>query len=266
MQSIEELQEKGFTIIKSAVDKRSLQGLKNLTEDVITYSEKGFNDPFSTYYLEHRVDQGVLYDLFQRHPEFQPLASLPSVIGVLQGVLGKNIILYENSLVYKPKGKSNAVPWHQDFISRPKEPKKFIAWIALDDVHDENGPLKVIPSSHLDGYQAWHRVKGQTHHDRINPRAIDENRAVEIHMNSGDALIFDAMLIHGSDECHSGIPRRAYRISYQNFDSIHPPRGTPIVVSGGNTVFFKEYDQITNRKKPYWKKFLNKIGKRLIRI
>jgi len=200
------IQEDGFTIMRNVFSEDVLAPLRKETEEIVEHFETATADPFEKYYLKHRVDQGVLYDLFQRFPSFQPLAQNKIILDTLEEVLGQNIFMYENSLVYKPKGKRNGVPFHQDFISRPKEPLKFIVWISLDKVTEENGCLKVIPKSHKNGFLKWHRVNGETHHDRIAPGQINPEQAVNVLMNPGDVLIFNMLLVHGSDEVDAKTP------------------------------------------------------------
>ena len=263
---IQALEDTGFTVLQGVVGEVQLAELRELSGAIVNYSEKSLTDPFERYYLRHRSDQGVLYDLFQRHPEFQSVAKLTAVLELLTGVLGEDIFLYENSLVYKPPGRNNAVPWHQDFISRPGEPQKYIAWIALDDVRVANGALKAIPGSHHLGYLPWHRVEGETHHDRLKLEQLDLSTASHVEMQAGDVLVFNAKLVHGSDECHSEQPRRAYRVSYQGFDRLETPRGTPIVVHGGRPEAMAARYPAARKEKSAWRKFLNKVGKRLARV
>lgn len=228
------LSDQGYVILRSVIPADAMVAARELTDRIIAYAEQNLEDPFTKYYLGHRADQGCLYDLYQRHPEFQPLAQLPGVLDALETVLGPDIFLYENCLVYKPRGKRNGVPWHQDFISRPDEPRKYIAWMAIDNVTRENGAMKVIPGSHLNGFLPWHRVKGETHHDRVKPELIDESKAIYAELNAGDVLIFNQLLLHSSDQVNSPSPRRAFRVSYQGFDKVYTPRGTPIVLRGGS--------------------------------
>jgi len=265
---VEELKTQGFTILKRVVPEKDLITLRDLTSRIISYAEKELVDPFDSYYLRHRSDQGVLYDLYQRHPEFQGIAKLDPILNVLEGVIGSDILFYENSLVYKPKGKSNAVPWHQDFISRPNEPKKFIVWVAFDDVTVENGALKAIPKSHLGGYLPWHRVDGETHHDRIDMRHLDVSQSVYLELSAGDVLIFDCMLCHGSDEVNVDSPRRAYRASYQGFDQVFVPRGSPLVIRGGSpdSLVLRYPDKFVPRRKSVIQRAINKLGRVLLDI
>lgn len=268
---MEKLKSEGYVVLNKVFSEEALRPIRELTDRIIKYGESSLKDPFESYYLRHRVDQGALYDLFQRHPEFQDLAKSKEILEALTGILGDDIFLYENSLVYKPKGKSNEVPWHQDFIDRPNEPTKLIAWIALDDVKVSNGALKVIPESHKIGFLPWHTVKGETHHTRVNTNGVDFSKAKYIELNSGDVLIFHQLLLHGSDKVDANEARRAYRISYQGFDNIFTPRGTPIVVHGGSpeSLSIRYPDKFApaleekEPKKSLFKRALNKLGRKL---
>ena len=64
----------GFVILKKVFDEDALIKMRDFTDRIITDGEKDLEDPFSPYYMRHRTDQGALYDLYQRHPEFQELA------------------------------------------------------------------------------------------------------------------------------------------------------------------------------------------------
>ncbi len=260
------LETAGFCIIPAVFTEGELSHLRELTDAIVEYAEQGLEDPFEAYYLRHRNDQGVLYDLFQRHPEFHRLATHSVVLDCMTSVLGEDIFLYENSLVYKPPGRSNAVPWHQDFISRAHEPLKLITWTAIDDVTAENGAMQVIPGSHRSGYLPWYRVEGETHHDRVRPEHVDAAQAITVTLSAGDVLIFNAMLLHSSPECHSVHKRRAYRVSYQGFDRLKTPRGMPLVVHGGLPQSLARRYPGPRQKKPFWRRLASRLGKRLLSL
>lgn len=127
MERIGDLKDSGFIVLKNVFHVDELEPLRALNTQIVAYAEKGLEDPFSKYSISHRPDQGALYDLYQRHPEFRFLAGRNTVLDEVETVLGPNIFLYDNSLLYKPAGTENQVPWHQGFISRPQEPLKVIA-------------------------------------------------------------------------------------------------------------------------------------------
>jgi len=43
----------------------------------------------------------------------------------------------------------------------------------VDEVTADGGALKVIPDSHKGGFLPWHRVRGEAHHDRIDPKLVE---------------------------------------------------------------------------------------------
>lgn len=264
------LKEDGFVIVKNVFKEIYLNNIRELTDKIIKFSSQNSYDPFEDFYLKHRIDQGVLYDLYQRYPEFQEMVKAPQIVNQLIPVLGKNIYLYVNSLIYKPQGKQNIVPWHQDFLSRPNESTKYIAWIALDNATKNNGCLKVIPKSHTQGFLEWFTIEGETHHDRVKQELIDESKAQFIELNAGDALIFNQFLLHSSDQVDVDIPRRAFRVVYKALDRVEIPRGSPIMISGG--LFDSISDECKNtkqsqtKKMTFLKKMAHKLGKKLITL
>ncbi|MDZ4844933.1 MAG: phytanoyl-CoA dioxygenase family protein [Chitinophagales bacterium] len=258
----------GFVILKNVFPENVLASIRELTSEIISYGELKLEDPYRKFYLSHRTDQGALHDLYQKHPEFQSLVKNDAILNKLTEVLGEDICMYENCLVYKPKGKRNAVPWHQDFISRPNEPRKYISWTALDDVRIENGAMKVIPGSHKFGFLKWFRVKGETHHDRIDLSQIDESKAIYAELDAGDVMIFNQLLVHSSDECNSTKPRRAFRTSYIGMDEIVVPRGSPLVLRGGrpNSLGKNFPQKATEVEDSLAVKFLRKVAYRLNQV
>jgi len=165
-----------------------------------------------------------------------PLVRHPALLDALAEVYSENLYLYENSLVYKPPGTRNEVPWHQDFMNRTREPFKVIAWMPLDPVRRENGCLWVIPGSHRAGFLPYTRVRGETHHTRLDLASaqIDEGDAVELELDPGQVLLFHCALVHCSRRVESPAPRRVFRAAYMNMERSVVPRGSPLVVRLGD--------------------------------
>lgn len=256
----------GFVVLKNVFDEKFLEKRRAFLKDIIEYTEKNYTDPFETYYLPHRTDQGVLYDLVQRYPLFNEMVRNDEILNALSLVLGEDIFMYENSLVYKPAGKKNGVPWHQDFISRPTEPRKYIAWCAIDSVTKQTGALKVVPGSHKMGFLPWFRVKGEAHHDRLDISSIDVSKAFHVELEPGDVLIFNQLVVHSSDEMNTDDLRLVFRASYQNFEEIFTPRATPLVMKGGSASSLERLfnkPRGSEKKKNYIVRVFNKIGRRL---
>jgi phytanoyl-CoA hydroxylase len=262
-------EEYGFVVIRNVFDSDFLAERRIFLQNIIKYAEHNFEDPFEKYYLSHRADQGVLYDLVQRYPLFNEMVREDKILEALSTQLGDDIFMYENSVVYKPAGKKNGVPWHQDFISRPKEPRKYIAWCAIDPVTKLTGALKVIPGSHKMGFLPWYTVEGETHHDRLDISTLDTSSAFHVELKPGDVLIFNQLVVHSSDEMNTNDLRLVFRASFQNFEDIYTPRATPLVVRGGGAESLERLfnkPRIKNKEKGSFVKLINKIGRRLAKI
>jgi len=86
---------------------------------------------------------------------------------------------------------------------------------------------------------------------------------MHVELDPGDVLIFNQLLVHGSDEMHTNSLRLVYRVSYQSFDKIYVPRGTPLVVHGGEPASLTRRFPHTRSSipaKPLWRRALNSLG------
>ena len=71
--------------------------------------------------------------------------------------------------------------------------------IAIDDNDENNGPLRIIPGSHLLSEKFGSK---------------DNNSEVEIHLKSGDALVFSPLCLHASSKIKSLQQRRVLHYSW----------------------------------------------------
>ena len=261
----------GFLVEKDMVPKRAAAAARDLLDELREYSYLNLVDPFSEWSISHRGDQGVFFDVYQRHPIFRELVT-EKLLDSVEAILGKNFFIYDNSVVFKPKESANEVPWHQDFLSRENEPDKLVVWIPLGPVNRKNGTLKFIEGTHKLGRQDWHDIKGETHHERIKPEAINEllqNYEVSYaEMEAGDVLLFHNLVVHGSDRVNQTDNRYVFRVSFQSMDErIYTPRQSPIVMRGGNPEFLRtKYPMPKPNEKGRIVKLINRLGQRLIRI
>ncbi len=280
---MESLKENGFVILKNVFSETELVKIREFSNSLIDLGKQTIDNPLDQYYFKHRYDNGVLYDVFQRHPEFQSFATNKVILDEIEKGLGSSFYLYVNSFLYKPHDKSNEVPFHQDFLSRGDESEKLIAWISFDHATKENGCLKIIPSSHKNGFREWYTVDGETHHDRIKISDEELKKAIYVELNPGDVLIFNNCLIHASDQNNSPKPRRAFRVVYKALNKAEIPRSTPLMLRGGGADFLKENYMISTiqekkisdskekvevnkSKKNFVQKVCHKVGKKLLSI
>jgi hypothetical protein len=158
-------------------------------------------------------------DLFRLWPGAADLARAVGLRDVLLAELGPGAGVVRGLFFDKPPGHGWALPWHKDYtvavrshgpLGRFRKPttkagiphleaptdllaRVLTARIHLDDMTDENGPLRVIPGSH--------------HFDRT---ADDEPRPpVVVRCRAGDVLLMRPLLTHASG--HADAATRLHR-------------------------------------------------------
>jgi ectoine hydroxylase-related dioxygenase (phytanoyl-CoA dioxygenase family) len=128
------------------------------------------------------------------------------------------LIVLSSHVLAKPPGDGLAVAWHQDNTYWPGVHGSDVltAWVAFDDVDEDNGCMRFIPRSH-DGHPELEMLP--TSGDdllgvHVEVTTAMEERAVPVVLNAGDVSLHDSFLIHSSTENRSGRWRVAYTIRY----------------------------------------------------
>ena len=164
------------------------------------------------------------------HPVVCRLASDPRLIAIAERIIGARAIPYKATLFEKSQCVNWHVAWHQDralpltarFDSAewgPWTQKEGILYayaptfalerivalrLHLDASTSENGPLRVLPGSHL---------LGALCEENVNSYA-NENVGVECLVGKGGVLAMRPLLIHASSKAKTDSPRRVLHIEY----------------------------------------------------
>jgi ectoine hydroxylase-related dioxygenase (phytanoyl-CoA dioxygenase family) len=94
----------------------------------------------------HLVTRSAVANAFTRSKFFLDLS---------HDLLGADVRLYWDQLVYKKPGNPEDFPWHQDNGYTFIQPQQYLTcWVALSDANEENGCPWVIPGAHRVGTYA----------------------------------------------------------------------------------------------------------------
>jgi hypothetical protein len=177
-----------------------------------------------------------------------------SVVDSVELLLGGEVYHYHSKMIMKEAKVGGAWAWHQDYGYWYQNgvlfPLLCSVFIAVDRATKENGCLQVLKGSHLAG-RIDHVLTGdQAGADLERVRALSERlELVHVEMEPGDALFFDANLLHRSDQNHSEHPRWSMICCYNAarndpYKDSHHPRYTPLkkvddsmILEAGNSRF-----------------------------
>jgi hypothetical protein len=225
-----ELERDGYTLFRTVFDADDTQGILAQLGLVLR---------------EHSADLAVLAvaggppygarDLLRLWPGVTGLIRESVLAAALGRVLGDQSGLVRGLYFDKPPGHSWALPWHKDYNVAVAEHRSFDVFtkptkkagvphveapvellermvtlrIHLDDMTDDNGPLRVIPGSHLS----------------LQEGSDEAREPVTIHCRAGDVLLMRPLLTHASGHCSPTTARHRRIVHLECAPSPVPPDG-----------------------------------------
>ena len=122
-----------------------------------------------------------------------------------------------NQAHFKIPGDGVEFPWHQDIQHRSKREGDWTdvngrgsyvqMVLALDDMTENNGPLKFIPGSHKSGKLD---LGGDGYESPTRTEMLNTASAVSAEARSGSVVLFGPYTVHGSFPNQSSTPRRVF--------------------------------------------------------
>ena len=155
-----------------------------------------------------------------RHKSFDTAMRHPKLLAVLQQLLGRDLRFDHSKLNIKPVGGGAEIDWHQDWAFYPHTNDDLLAvGLMLDDVGPANGPLQVIPGSHL-GPTHNHHSDGVFCGAITDTDAAEfERKAVPLTGGAGSITLHHVRTIHGSAPNTGDHDRRLLLFSYAAVDA-----------------------------------------------
>jgi len=206
------------------------------TEELRQFAENGHAVVASSLDCEALHELGGLLDTSHAGvrnlldvPVISQLARSNAVRDLVERVLGANCFAVRGILFNKVNGANWNVAWHQDCVIAVVERKEIPGWgpwsikagvhhvrpssdlmsrmlairIHLDECGADNGPLRVLPGSHREGFLSDKQIQEW-------PKA----GAVTCVANRGDAILMRPLLLHGSSVAKAPNVRRVVHFEF----------------------------------------------------
>ena len=210
---------------------------KKLTvEQIQQYNKRGYISPLDVFTPEEAAANRSYFDaLMQRAKEaghnsysingwhrhcrgIYDLLHEKRILDYAEDLLGPNLVSIMTHYFSKEPGDGKQVSWHQDASYWPLTPSKVVTvWLAIDDVDEENGPMTVIPGSHLHGQIPFEKstdeennVLGQSVHNPLDWGG----EPVPFTMRAGQISMHTDLLLHGSEPNRSTRRRCGLTLRY----------------------------------------------------
>lgn len=150
-------------------------------------------------------------------PWLVEMARTPSVLDVVEDLIGPDIRLYLSALWAKDARDGTFVSWHQDSTYFGLDPHDEVTvWIALTPSTVESGCVRVLPGSHRQ--PDMHHVETRDPSNLLSRgqaiQDIDESAAVDMELQPGQFSVHHERMIHGSEPNNTEMPRVGFSFMY----------------------------------------------------
>jgi phytanoyl-CoA hydroxylase len=224
-QQIETYRRDGYLVIPRLIDGAQLAELRALTDRIVSEARGvAANDDLYDLEASHSAQlprvRRLKPAIFKRYAFFRALTRDPRITSILSALLGPDIRLYGGKLNMKSAGYGSPVEWHQDWAFYPHTNDDVLATgIYLDDCDIDNGPLMVVPGSHLG--PTWDHHADGRFCGALDPATcdVDLSKAVPLMGPAGSMTIHHARLVHGSALNRSNRQRRLLLHEYTAADA-----------------------------------------------
>ena len=131
------------------------------------------------------------------------LARHPKIIEAASAILGPDLLLWNSFVPCKPPQSDGLFDWHQDATYWQIVPsdKVITLWLAAGDVTTNNGGMRIIQGSHLQGQLSHEMTFDPKSMLRRGQRITDpfyDDAAICGDLRAGEASIHHPLTIHGS--------------------------------------------------------------------
>ena len=208
---IDQFHEQGFFVIENLIDAETVAAvtaeldeieaevdalLQGLPDERMFIAESG-----AITFSPHAVKQS---------PAAQAVSAHPAIADVCHDLLGPDVRLYWDQLVYKKPQKPREFPWHQDNGYTYVEPQQYLTiWLSLTDATVDAGCPWVAPGEHLGGTLA---------HDYVDPLGFqcfpDHPDKVAAPVGPGGAVVFSSLTPHKTGPNTTDGVRKTYILQY----------------------------------------------------
>ena len=219
----DQFHEGGFTLVEDVFDPAdlvevaaALDEMEAKMEAVLRTRPAGrmfIADVDSIVFAPHAVAVSEAARCFASHPVFA---------GICHDLIGDDVRLYWDQLVYKKPERPRPFPWHQDNGYTYIDPQQYLTcWVPLTDATTQNGCPWVVPGAHLGG------TLRHTYVDPLGFQCLtDPEDAVAVPAKVGSVVIFSSLTPHLTGPNHSNEVRRAYILQFAP-DGVEILRGDP---------------------------------------
>ncbi|MFW6060224.1 MAG: phytanoyl-CoA dioxygenase family protein [Phycisphaeraceae bacterium] len=247
-QQVEAYRRDGFALGSRVLDDAQIQALRDELERVI--AEKDEPDGPKPVLLRNLGQEDTpvwqIVDIWMASEPFRDLLFNETLVQEAAQLSGaRQLRVWHDQIQYKPHTTGGVNMWHQDSPAWPPvmpKDQQVTAWVALDDVDEDNGCMSMVPGSHEWGV-APAELRQIEDYDKLPDTCQGHKIERSLRpVKAGHVHYHHPLTWHGSHHNRSGRPRRAIAVHYMTEKTVFTagerahPKSPWIHVKAGETI------------------------------
>ena len=232
---VAQFQKDGFLLGGKALSEDNVDRLNEEVARVIRDRDAGGRQPVLCHNFAKDKGQTVwqIVNIWEASEQFHAITSNPTVVEEIAQLTGaEELRIWHDQIQYKPATDGGVNMWHQDSpywpILTPKT-SQVTAWIALDDVDEENGCMSMVEGSYhwgpniefLHTLKSWDGMPAEFDGHALKVRTCP--------VPKGHVHFHHALTWHGSPANKSARPRRAIALHYMTQETRYHAAGSHVM-------------------------------------
>jgi ectoine hydroxylase-related dioxygenase (phytanoyl-CoA dioxygenase family) len=175
-----------------------------------------------------------IVNIWEASEAFEELLYAPKIVEEMgQLTESTELRIWHDQIQYKPPEIGGTTGWHQDALLWPiiRPMTEVSAWVAMDDVDEENGCMSMVPGSQRWGNQMeFIRTLRGDDFDAM-PEEFEGHKVEVVRrpVKKGEVHYHHALTWHGSHDNTSKRPRRAIAIHYMTHETRYEASGNHVM-------------------------------------
>ncbi len=215
-EQVEFFQENGYLSGVRLLEDYQIEILREELSELFDPSDADRDLFYEFHSNESSVPGTVLFHAlgaWRTRPGLHDILWNPAFVMAASQLLEGAVRFWHDQLFCKPPKDGGVVAWHQDYSywTRTQPMAHLTCWIGLDESTKENGCLHYIPGSHRWELLPITGLAGDM--EAIQTVLSDEQKEqfkpVAVELEAGECAFHHPLMVHGSYENRTEIPRRA---------------------------------------------------------
>ena len=209
--------EKGFFVLENVVSEADLDMIRAKCDRLIREQEAEM-DRLGTdeLKLSRRGSRYFVFLAFKDNPDLAGFIFSDLFAEICRATVGDDALLFWEQFVVKgtSDAKKSVFSWHQDagYVDGSPVPHYVNAWIALDDVSEENGTIYLLPYEKAGTRKRIEHTVDEETGDRVG--YFGDEPGVPVIAPAGSIAVFSSTTFHRSGPNTTDGLRRAYALQF----------------------------------------------------